>query len=490
MNILDSLTGARADGPPRDETFADLGLPPTICKAIAAAGISEPFPIQAAVIPDVLAGLDVCGRAPTGSGKTLAFGLPLVARLVDARRRAPVALILAPTRELAEQISRALSPYAAALGHKVATVYGGVGYGAQRKLLDQGAELVVACPGRLEDLMKMGALRLDQVTAVVIDEADQMADMGFLPAVRRIVGATAAQRQVLLFSATLEGPVAKLVDDFQDDPVPARGRREGSGHHRRPAHVLVGRAHRPSAPRGRRRRRPRVDARVLPHPPRRRPPRQATRQVRHQGRSDPRRSQPGAARSGPRGVQARQDRGAHRHRRRGSRRPRRRHRVRVALRSAGRRRHLSPPFGSHRPRRRHRRRDLARRRVDAQGDPSAPAADRRRRGDRAGRPPPSERSRSPRADAASASRRSRRRARSTRPRSPRTATIGTVKFFSPARGYGFIARPDAADLFVHHTNIKTVKGTKATATLIEGQRVRYTIGAGRRGPEAIAVTLA
>ena len=160
----------------------------------------------------------MCGRAPTGSGKTLAFGLPLVARLLDADRRAPVALILAPTRELAEQISRALSPYAAALGHKVATVYGGVGYGAQRKLLDQGAELVVACPGRLEDLLKMGALRLDQVTAVVIDEADQMADMGFLPAVRRIVSATAARRQVLLFSATLEGPVAKLVDDFQDDP--------------------------------------------------------------------------------------------------------------------------------------------------------------------------------------------------------------------------------------------------------------------------------
>ena len=98
MNILDSLTGARADGPPRDETFADLGLPPTMCKGLAAAGIREPFPIQAAVIPDVLAGLDVCGRAPTGSGKTLAFGLPLVARLLDADRPAPVALILAPTR--------------------------------------------------------------------------------------------------------------------------------------------------------------------------------------------------------------------------------------------------------------------------------------------------------------------------------------------------------------------------------------------------------
>ena len=368
MNILDSLTGARADGPPRDETFADLGLPPTICKAIAAAGISEPFPIQAAVIPDVLAGLDVCGRAPTGSGKTLAFGLPLVARLVDARRRAPVALILAPTRELAEQISRALSPYAAALGHKVATVYGGVGYGAQRKLLDQGAELVVACPGRLEDLMKMGALRLDQVDRRRHRRGRPDGRHGLLAgrASHRRRDRRPTPGAVVLGDARGSGRQARR--RLPGRSVPARGRREGPGHHGRPAPVLVGRAHRPAAPRRRRRRRPRVDARVLPHPPRRRPPRQATRQVRHEGRGDPRRSQPGAARSCPRGVQARQDRGAHRDRRRGARRPRRRHRVRVALRPAGRRRHLSPPFGPHRPRRRHRRRDLARRCVDAQGD--------------------------------------------------------------------------------------------------------------------------
>lgn len=205
--------------PASDTTFADLGLPPSITARLAERGLASPFPIQTAVIPDVLAGLDVCGRAPTGSGKTLAFGLPLVTRLGDARRRAPVALVLAPTRELAEQISRELDPYARALGHRVAAVYGGVGYRDQRSALDQGVELLVACPGRLEDLLKMGALTLDEVTAVVIDEADRMADMGFLPAVRRLVRATASPRQVLLFSATLEGPVSALVDEFQDSPT-------------------------------------------------------------------------------------------------------------------------------------------------------------------------------------------------------------------------------------------------------------------------------
>ncbi len=219
MSLIDLIPVARADELPRDETFADLGLPPTICKVLASRGITAPFPIQTAVVPDVLGGLDVCGRAPTGSGKTLAFGLPMVARLLDAARRAPVALILAPTRELAEQISRELRPYAEAMGHAVATVYGGVGYGPQRKLLDRGAELVVACPGRLEDLLQMGALRLDDVDCVVVDEADQMSDMGFLPAVRRIIEQTKPHRQVLLFSATLDGPVAKLVADFQQDPA-------------------------------------------------------------------------------------------------------------------------------------------------------------------------------------------------------------------------------------------------------------------------------
>ena len=199
--------------------FADLGLPATTLKRLHAQGKYDAFPIQAAVIPDALAGRDVAGRAPTGSGKTLGFGLPLVAGLTDAKPRRPRALVLAPTRELAEQIMAELNPFCKAAGHWAASVYGGVGYGNQRKALDKGAELIVACPGRLEDLMQIGAIDLSDITTVVIDEADQMADMGFLPSVRRIVGETAPRRQVLLFSATLDGPVAKLVADFQHNPV-------------------------------------------------------------------------------------------------------------------------------------------------------------------------------------------------------------------------------------------------------------------------------
>ncbi len=199
--------------------FADLGLPPRILQRLQSQGMSDSFPIQAAVIPDALAGRDVAGRAPTGSGKTLGFGLPLVARLTDARPKRPVALVLAPTRELAEQIMGEIAPFAKAEGHAAVAIYGGVGYGHQRKALDQGVEVVVACPGRLEDLLQMRALDLRDVATVVIDEADQMADMGFLPAVRRIVEQTRTDRQVLLFSATLDGPVAKLVADFQRNPA-------------------------------------------------------------------------------------------------------------------------------------------------------------------------------------------------------------------------------------------------------------------------------
>ncbi len=222
MTILDDAARvAPSSGAPATDlpTFADLGLPDSILRLLDRQGIDMPFPIQAAVIPDALAGRDVAGRAPTGSGKTLGFGLPVVAGLVDARPRHPVALVLAPTRELAEQIMAELVPFAKAAGHAAASVYGGVGYGNQRKALDRGCELVVACPGRLEDLMQMRAIDLSDVTTVVVDEADQMADMGFLPAVRRIVGQTAADRQVLLFSATLDGPVAALVREYQHDAV-------------------------------------------------------------------------------------------------------------------------------------------------------------------------------------------------------------------------------------------------------------------------------
>ncbi len=202
-----------------DLTFAELGLPAPMVAELEARGMSAPFAIQAAVIPDALDGRDIAGRAPTGSGKTLGFGLPLVAGLTKAKPKRPVALVLAPTRELAEQIMSELTPFTKAMRFFATSIYGGVGYGNQKNALNRGTELVVACPGRLEDLMQMGAIDLRDVTTVVVDEADQMADMGFLPAVRRIIGQTSSDRQVMLFSATLDGPVAKLIKDFQHDPV-------------------------------------------------------------------------------------------------------------------------------------------------------------------------------------------------------------------------------------------------------------------------------
>lgn len=200
-------------------TFRALGVPADLVAQLDVAGIAEPFPIQVAVIPDALAGRDVTGRAPTGSGKTLAFGIPVVANLTKAARRRPTALVLAPTRELAQQIADGLEPLARARGLSAVAVYGGVGYGAQRKALDNGASLVVACPGRLEDLISMGAVSLDDVAQVVVDEADRMADMGFLPVVRRLLDKTRADRQVLLFSATLDGAVGKLAGSVQRDPI-------------------------------------------------------------------------------------------------------------------------------------------------------------------------------------------------------------------------------------------------------------------------------
>ena len=200
-------------------TFAHLGLPDPLIRALAAHDIVEPFPVQTATIPDVLAGRDVSVKAPTGSGKTLAFGLPLIARVDRASRHRPRALILAPTRELAEQIKRELTPLAKAAGRHVLAVYGGVGYGPQKGALRRGVDVLVATPGRLEDLIAQGSVVLSQVDIVVIDEADRMADMGFFPAVRRILDSTSRRRQTLLFSATLDGDVAVLSRDYQRDPV-------------------------------------------------------------------------------------------------------------------------------------------------------------------------------------------------------------------------------------------------------------------------------
>ncbi len=200
-------------------TFHALGVPAPVVDDLAARGIDTPFPVQTAVIPDGIAGRDIIGRAPTGSGKTLAFGIPLVTALPRARRRRPTGLVLAPTRELAEQITQELSPLTEALDRRAVAVYGGVGYGPQRRALDHGTDLVVACPGRLEDLLAASALTLDDVVSVVIDEADRMADMGFLPAVRRIVEQTATDRHTMLFTATLDRRVGELSRALQRDPV-------------------------------------------------------------------------------------------------------------------------------------------------------------------------------------------------------------------------------------------------------------------------------
>ena len=198
-------------------TFAQLGVPNFIVSALAKRNIHEPFQIQAATIADALAGRDVCGRAPTGSGKTLAFGIPLVATVDRAEPKRPRALILAPTRELAEQINSELRTFAGDI--KIGVVYGGVGYQPQVNSLRRGVDILVACPGRLEDLIEQNLVSLEDVDKVVLDEADRMADMGFMPSVRRLLDQTSPTRQTVLFSATLDGDIAKLTRDYQRDPV-------------------------------------------------------------------------------------------------------------------------------------------------------------------------------------------------------------------------------------------------------------------------------
>jgi len=205
------------------QTFADLGVPTPLIDVLAAQGKNEPFPIQADTLPDTLAGRDVLGRGKTGSGKTLAFSLPLVARLAantDRRRgRKPRALVLAPTRELANQIDEVIKPLAQPFGLVTTTVYGGVNQKRQVDALNAGVDILVACPGRLEDLIGQGFANLGDVEITVLDEADHMADLGFLPGVTRLLARTPADGQRLLFSATLDNGVDKLVKRFLRNEV-------------------------------------------------------------------------------------------------------------------------------------------------------------------------------------------------------------------------------------------------------------------------------
>ncbi|MGN6428984.1 MAG: DEAD/DEAH box helicase [Leifsonia sp.] len=212
-------------------TFADLGLGGNIVRALAELGAEKPFPIQAATAPDVLAGKDVLGRGRTGSGKTIAFGAPMVERLMQlwaesgksgGKRqigRAPRALILAPTRELALQIDRTVQPIARSVGLFTTQIYGGVPQGRQVGALQRGVDIVIGTPGRIEDLVEQGRLDLSQVVITVLDEADHMCDLGFLEPVQRILRETAEGGQKLLFSATLDKGVAQLVDEFLVEPA-------------------------------------------------------------------------------------------------------------------------------------------------------------------------------------------------------------------------------------------------------------------------------
>ena len=216
-----ALSAAAVDSPPAPSTFAALALPERLVTVLARGGLHAPFAIQARAIPDALAGRDILGRAQTGSGKTLAFGLPMLARLLGGPRApgSPSGLVLVPTRELAEQVKAAIAPLAHALDLRVTAIYGGASMKKQLDALRRGVDIVVATPGRLTDLIGQGECSLGRIRIAVIDEADYMADLGFLPAVTELLDRTPADGQRMLFSATLDRGVDRLVTRFLTDPA-------------------------------------------------------------------------------------------------------------------------------------------------------------------------------------------------------------------------------------------------------------------------------
>ncbi len=200
-------------------TFETLGVAADFVDALARDGITEPFPIQALTIPDALAGRDLCGKAKTGSGKTLAFGLPLLERIGRAEPKTPRALVLTPTRELANQVKNVLAPLGKVRGVRVSAVYGGASMDRQITALRKGVDAVVGTPGRLIDLLERRELSLRAVEILVVDEADRMADLGFMPQVQKLLHRIESEHQTMLFSATLDGGVRQLVNRYMHDPV-------------------------------------------------------------------------------------------------------------------------------------------------------------------------------------------------------------------------------------------------------------------------------
>lgn len=216
-----ALDAALSAPQPEDETFAGLGVPEQLVTALKRRGIDAPFAIQTRALPDAIAGRDVLGRAQTGSGKTLAFGLPMLARLSGPRSRSgrPRGLVLVPTRELAMQVADCLRPLADAVGLRVVAIFGGAPYGKQIAALERGADIVIATPGRLIDLIDRGACSLSETAVVALDEADHMADLGFMPAVVRLLDDVPPGGQRMLFSATLDRGVDRLVGAYLKDPA-------------------------------------------------------------------------------------------------------------------------------------------------------------------------------------------------------------------------------------------------------------------------------
>lgn len=200
-------------------TFAAIGIPSELSQALASQQITQPTPIQAAAIPPALEGRDVCGKAKTGSGKTLAFGLPLLTTIGEGAPKRPTAIVLVPTRELATQVCDALEPLGRAVDRRVVAIYGGTSVRGQSDLVAKHVDVVVATPGRLIDLIDRSAIDLSQVTTVVVDEADRMADMGFLPQVEWILRRTTGRKHTMLFSATLDGEVDVLITRYLSEPV-------------------------------------------------------------------------------------------------------------------------------------------------------------------------------------------------------------------------------------------------------------------------------
>ncbi|MFF8862093.1 DEAD/DEAH box helicase [Streptomyces sp. NPDC015139] len=222
VDVTSEVTEApeAADTTPQT-TFADLGLPEGVVRKLAQNGVTTPFPIQAATIPDALTGKDILGRGRTGSGKTLSFGLPTLATLAGGRteKKRPRAVILTPTRELAMQVADALQPYGDVLGLKMKVVCGGTSMGNQIYALERGVDILVATPGRLRDIINRGACSLEDVQITVLDEADQMSDLGFLPEVTELLDQVPAGGQRMLFSATMENEIQTLVDRYLNNPV-------------------------------------------------------------------------------------------------------------------------------------------------------------------------------------------------------------------------------------------------------------------------------